>query len=115
MGFISLMSRKSNIMFMVFLTLFTILIVQLLYLDNTKSIDKIAIGKKIEFIKSVGLPDLAIATQTQYIRHRSLSSTYSIYNIDANLREFSPLTFVYAHSNISNHQHSKIVYADAKK
>jgi hypothetical protein len=105
------MSKNLKIFSLVFTAIALFFTFEVLFL----SLKSKNISQKQIFVKYIGLPDLSISTEAKYIRHRSLSSTYSIYNIDANLREFSPLTFVYAHSNISNHQHSKIVYADAKK
>ncbi|HIP55668.1 MAG TPA: hypothetical protein EYG97_01435 [Arcobacter sp.] len=53
------------------------------------------INAKNSFVSLVGLPDLAICTDTQYIRHRSLSSFFESYNNDGTLREYSTSTFTY--------------------
>lgn len=62
--------------------------------------------KKESFVTIVGLPDLAIVTETSSVRHRTLSDLFSLYRDDANLREYFPSTFTYAHSHIINKKES---------
>ena len=56
--------------------------------------------KKISFVRLSGLPDLAISTEANYVRHRSLSDIFSIYKDDGSLREYFPSTFIISHSHI---------------
>ncbi len=65
-------------------------------------------NKKIEFVKLTGLPDLAISTETHYVRHRSLSDTFSIFSNSPTLSENFPSTFVYNYSNIQKNLPSRI-------
>ncbi len=60
------------------------------------------------FVKTIGLPDLAISTEATYIRHRSLSDLFAIYKDDGDLREYFPSSFVYNHSTILNNTPSRI-------
>jgi len=52
------------------------------------------IKEKQNFTKFISLPDLAIANETYYIRHRTLSNVFEIYKDDGTLREYSKTSFV---------------------
>lgn len=79
-----------------------ILMVELIYLKQTREMTEKQQIKKQNFVKIAGLPDLAIVTETSSVRHRTMSDLFSIYRDDANLREYFPSTFVYSHSHIIN-------------
>jgi len=74
----------------------------ILYLSYTSSITKDQLNKKNSFVKLIGLPDLAISTETGYIRHRSISNFFSSFNNDGTLRENTLSSFTYT-QNRSNH------------
>ena len=96
------MHKKSHILFYVLLGLILLLMVELLYLQQTKNITPSQQAKKETFVSLTGLPDLAIVTETSSVRHRTLSDLFSLYRDDANLREYFPSTFTYSHSHIIN-------------
>jgi hypothetical protein len=96
------MNRKSHYLIQTFIGLSLIFGIELLYLKNSKEMTMEQKEKKVQFVSVVGLPDLALVTETTTIRHRSLSDLFSIYKDDANLREYFPSTFVYSHSHIIN-------------
>ena len=96
------MHKKSYTFFYLLIGLSSIFIVQLFYLQQTRSINSIQQTKKEQFVTLAGLPDLALVTETSSIRHRTLSDLFSIYRDDANLREYFPSTFSYSHSHILN-------------
>lgn len=96
------MNKKSLYLFYLFSALFALLVMQVVYLNNTKAINKDMLNKKETFIHICGLPDLAISTEASYVRHRSLSDLFSIYKDDGNLREYFPSTFAYSHSHLIN-------------
>ena len=96
------MHKKSHTLFYMLIGLGTIFIIQLFYLQQTKSITPTQQIKKEQFVTIAGLPDLAIVTETSSVRHRTLSDLFSIYRDDANLREYFPSTFTYSHSHILN-------------
>jgi len=58
--------------------------------------------KKRLFVKTIGLPDLAIASQNYASRHRTLSGVFDIYPDDGSLREYSNSSFAISHSTIEN-------------
>ncbi len=64
--------------------------------------------EKETFVKLIGLPDLAISNETHYVRHRSLSDTFSIFSNSPTLSENFPSTFVYNYSNIQKNLPSRI-------
>ncbi len=55
---------------------------------------------KVAFVKKIGLPDLAISTEAKYIRHRSLSDIFSIFNENPISVSYFVTTFAYAPSNV---------------
>jgi len=96
------MNKKSKTTFYVFVSLFSLVFVELLYLSYAKTLSKDSLDKKIDFIKLAQLPDLAISTESSYIRHRSLSTIGSIYKDDGSLREYFPSTFAISPSHTIN-------------
>jgi len=93
-----MMNKKTTYLFYTIISLFTLLFIQVIYLQNNNSMTKEMKKAKIEFVQLVQLPDLAISTEATYIRHRSLADIFSIYKDDGNLREYFPSTFTYSHS-----------------
>ncbi|MBU1668896.1 hypothetical protein KKC13_10805 [bacterium] len=96
------MHQKSYTLFYILIGLVSIFIIQLFYLQQTKSMTPTQQLKKEYFVTIAGLPDLALVTETSSVRHRTLSDLFSLYRDDANLREYFPSTFAYAHSPILN-------------
>jgi hypothetical protein len=90
------MTNNSFYLFYLICGLLTLLIVETLYLHTNKSMNSKLLNKKITFVKITQLPDLAISTETSYIRHRSLTDIFTIYKDDAVLREYFPSTFTYS-------------------
>ena len=105
-----MINKKTSYLIYIFTFIFGIIAFQVIYLQNTKSMDKMMLNKKISFLKLTTLPDLAFSTESSYIRHRSLTNIFSIYKDDGILREYSPSSFAISHSNIINNTPSKIVY-----
>jgi hypothetical protein len=82
-----------------FIFLFLLLIgtaIELIYIHQSKSLTQQIINKKNIFVKATSLPDLALSTEANYIRHRSISDIFSIYRDDGTLREYSPSTYTYS-------------------
>lgn len=91
--------KKTYLLLYVFSGLFSFLLIESFYLSSQKSSTLLKIEKKLAFIKLSGIPDLAIATETTYIRHRSLATISSIYKEDGTLREYFPTTYAISHSH----------------
>jgi len=96
------MNQKSHYLIQSFIGLTLIFGIELLYLKKSKEMTMEQREKKEQFVSAIGLPDLALVTETTSIRHRTLSDLFSIYRDDANLREYFPSTFTYSHSHIIN-------------
>jgi len=94
------MNKKSRYTFFIFLTLFLVLTLELFYVNFTNGVDKTSLEKKEQFVKLTTLPDLAIFSDTSYIRHRSLANVASIYKDDGSLREYSILSYAISDSKI---------------
>jgi hypothetical protein len=90
------MFSKSRYFFIFLFLLSTGITIQLIYINQTKTLSQNAIFKKNVFVKVTSLPDLALSTEANYIRHRSISDIFSIYRDDGTLREYSPSTYTYA-------------------
>ena len=89
---------------LLYLSAFTVslFVVELVYLQSSNSMSQSAKEKKIAFVELVGLPDLALSTESYASRHRSLSTLFEIYGDDGALREYSYSSFGVSHSTIQN-------------
>lgn len=92
------MNRKTIYTFFAFCFLVTAVSSEVLYLKLQR--EPAVVEKKKEFVALTQLPDLAISTEATYIRHRSLSSVFSIYKDDGELREYFPSTFSISASGV---------------
>ena len=90
------MFNKSHNFFIFLLLLLIGTAIQLVYIYQTKTLTQQAIDKKNIFVKITSLPDLALSTEANYIRHRSISDIFSIYKDDGTLREYAPSTYTYS-------------------
>lgn len=94
------MNKKSTLFIYFFFVLSALLFAEIGYLSLAKGIDEDMLKNKREFVEIVQLPDLCIATEASYIRHRSLSDFFSIYRDDGTLREYFASTYVYSSSAV---------------
>lgn len=104
------MNNKSKILMLFLLSVFFIFAFEVTYLYSNYKINEKKLEYKNIFVKSIGLPDLAISTEAMYIRHRSLSTVFSIFKDDPLLKEYFPSTFIIAPSPTVNNTPSKIEY-----
>ena len=93
------MNKKSSLLLYTFLALIALFCIEVVYLMTSKSMKEDSAFVKKEFVKFIGIPDLAIATEASYVRHRSLSDFFSIYRDDGALREYFASTFVFNSPN----------------
>ena len=78
-----------------FCTLCVTVMGQLFYFSHTLTLTQANIEAKEQLSMFVGLPDLALVSEAHYVRHRSLSDTFSYFNESPELLEYFPSTFVY--------------------
>lgn len=95
-------TKKAQNIFYIFCGLFFLIVAELTYINARESLHEDTLEKKLAFVQISGLPDLAISTEASYIRHRSLSTVFSIYKDDGSLREYFPSTYTISHSHILN-------------
>lgn len=81
------MSRGRSVA-LFFVLFFSFLVVEIVYIALTKSQTQRLLQSKTEAVKYVGLPDLAIATDASFIRHRSISDFFSAHKDDGVLRDY---------------------------
>ncbi|WP_457747024.1 hypothetical protein [Sulfurimonas sp.] len=94
------MNNKSYIVSVFFVSLIVLLSTLFFYLREYHSLsNKDEILKK-SYVKLSTLPDLSLANDTSYIRHRTLTSLFSIYSNDANLPEDKLLTYTISDAKI---------------
>ena len=89
------MFSRSYYFFIFLFLLFIGITLETIYIYQTKTISQQTIDKKNIFVKVTSLPDLALSTEANYIRHRSISDIFSIYKDDGTLREYAPSSFTY--------------------
>ena len=87
------MNKKTEILFFIFASFASVLFALLLYLNSNNSINKEKLKRKTDFLQVVRLPDLAISTEANYVRHRSLTDIFSIFRESPELIEYFPSTF----------------------
>ncbi|MCB4203955.1 hypothetical protein LF845_03150 [Deferribacterales bacterium Es71-Z0220] len=69
----------------------------LLLKNNSDAIDRLKTG-----VRLTTLPDSALVTEARFIRHRSLSDIYSIFDFSPEVREVFPMSFLYMPSTSYN-------------
>jgi len=84
----TILYRIITILIVSFISLFSLL-------KYKYSLTQDDIYKKNRFIQLTNLPDLAIYSDTHFIRSRSLCSVSDIYQIDGTLREYQFGSFIY--------------------
>jgi hypothetical protein len=102
------MNKLSHYFLSILLLLLGILGVQMLYMYNFSSLH---VEEKNIFVKVVGLPDLSISNSANFIRHRSLSDTFSLFSNGPELLEYFPSTFTYNYSSNQKNSPSRIELA----
>jgi len=88
------MYKKTKYFFISFGFILSILSIVIVYLINTKSSTLETKKDKNTFVSVVGLPDLAISTESSYIRHRSLTSIQTIFSDAPEYIEYLPSSFI---------------------
>jgi len=99
------MNKLSYIFLYILVILSCTLGILTLYLHNYNSLH---VKDKNAFVKVVGLPDLAISNSANFIRHRSLSDTFSLFSNGPELLEYFPATFTYNYSSNQKNNPSRI-------
>jgi len=99
------MNKLSYYFLSTLLLLSCILGVELLYMYSFSSLH---VKEKNAFVRMVGLPDLAISNSANFIRHRSLSDTFSLFSNGPELLEYFPSTFTYNYSSNQQYNPSRI-------
>ena len=103
------MKKKSYYLFVLLSCLSILFISITLYLNTYKSMSMMQYNNKNQYVKLTSLPDLALSTQSSYIRHRSLTDVFSIYQYDGALSEYDITSFTYSLSKINYSISSKVI------
>lgn len=93
------MNKITKGLFLFLSILLFVFLGQLGYLFATQSVTQETKEKKQLFVSLTSLPDLAIATEADYIRHRSMSDYFSLFKEGPFLREYFVSSYLYAPSN----------------
>jgi hypothetical protein len=86
------MVARTKLLIITIIIISSILVGEVIFIKLNSDFD---ISKKREFIKLTAMPDLAISTETTYIRSKTLADIFSIYQDDPALVEHFPSTFTY--------------------
>ncbi|MBZ4643941.1 MAG: hypothetical protein PWQ25_384 [Deferribacteres bacterium] len=85
---------KGGIFVLIFCLLLNVLFILSLFVINLPKFETAVSSLKAN-VKLIGLPDISLVTEARFIRHRSLSDTYSIFDYSSESREVFPMSFVY--------------------
>ncbi len=99
------MNKHSRYFIITTLFLLSLLSLELIYMYTSF---KSNIEEKNSFVKLVGLPDLSISNEAHFVRHRSLSDTFSMFSNGPELLEYFPSTFTYSYSQNYKNTTSRI-------
>ena len=103
------MYRKSFYLVNIFYFIVILFFGVLFLLHYLHAPSKESIRVKNDFIKISTLPDLALSSESSYIRHRSLTDIFSIYPNDGTLREYDITSFTYKNSSLTANIPSKVI------
>lgn len=98
------MIKHSKYLINFIVLLMLLLVTEIFYL---KSIS-LHVEDKKQVTKLVGLPDLTLANGANFVRHRSLSDTFSLFSNSPELIEYFPSTFTYNYAPIQHKSPSRI-------
>lgn len=73
---------------------FALLLFLLFYLEGFKASEYI----QRDFVRLTGLPDAPFVTEARYLRHRSITDLYPIFDFSPEVGEVFPFSFVYGSS-----------------
>jgi membrane-bound acyltransferase YfiQ involved in biofilm formation len=96
------MNRKTERLIYLSIVVITTLVIEIFYIKSIKGLTSKEINHRERVVSILGTPDLAISTEANYIRNRTLSDLFTIYRDDPSLVEYFPSTFIYSHSHILN-------------
>lgn len=93
--------NKKLIFFLCFTLFFDICAIIFYGALSLKS-DPKTISKIKEGVRLTTLPDISLVTEARYIRHRSISDIYTIFDFSPEVREVFPTSFLYSPSPAYN-------------
>ena len=92
------MNRNLKYFIIFFVAIISFLTIETVMLSS----QRLNTEQKRIFVSKIGLPDLAVSTEAKYIRHRSISDIFSIFNENPVAISYFVTTFAYAPSNNLN-------------
>lgn len=92
------MNKKAKLFFLSGSILTLAFVFMVVYLQNVKTLDSKKLDAKNSFLSIVKLPDIAISTESYFIRHRSLVNIHDIFLDAPEHIEYFPTTFSINHN-----------------
>lgn len=83
--------RKGVLVLSIWGAFFALFLFLLFYLEGFKEIGYLPKN----FVKLTGLPDAPFVTEARYIRHRSITDIYPIFDFSPEVGEIFPFSFAY--------------------
>jgi len=93
---------SSNIILWVFVSVIAFTVAELFYFNYKSNNIEALIVQKQKAVSITGLPDLALATEATWLRHRSIGNVFSVFPEDGSLLDYYPASFVYTTGAISH-------------
>ncbi|MBI3873934.1 MAG: hypothetical protein HY307_02845 [Arcobacter sp.] len=72
-----------------------LLILEMIYINYSSKVSHQSLENKMSIVKIISLPDLAISSDSLYLRHRSYANIFDRLSSDGELQANSKMSFVY--------------------
>ena len=95
---------SSALVLWVFLSVIALTTIEIFYYSFQSEYNATSIEQKRKAVSLIQLPDIAPVTEAVWLRHRSLSSVFSIFPDDGSLLDYYPASFVYQHGQYSGNK-----------
>jgi hypothetical protein len=89
------MKSKTKLLFTAYFFLVSLFVVELVYIEKYSDFSNQNIPLKVKVVELVSLPNLAIASNENYLRHKSYANIFDMLPYDGEVQTNSKMSFVY--------------------
>ena len=89
------MKSKTKLLFTAYFFLVSLFVVELVYIEKYSDFSNQNIPLKVKVVGLVSLPNLAIASNENYLRHRSYANIFDMLPYDGEVQTNSKMSFIY--------------------
>ena len=101
------MNKSTSKILYIFIFVILLSIFEIAYYAGYSERNSMLIKIKGKSVSLTKLPDLALASEAIWIRHRSITNIFSIFPEDGNLLEYYPSSFIY-NIHLSNYSEAQV-------